>query len=533
MPPTPPASASNARSTSSQRAAVDVPPAARRAPTSRCRWRARGRLAGRSHQTIHCVSRSACFAPGPTCTCRSPCSPGPCRADAANRRREAASGGSAPSVHRVGDEEWAGLREFRNGDSPRQVAWACVRARPRIAGEDLSIAGGASPDVRPRPRAGQRRRAAPRTTVGVDRGGPRARRALRPAARRARAAARQRQRTSRALPQRPGAATAAGEAMVNAAARAHIAATLVFVASVLLVCGSAPLWCVVIATGCGGVAPAGRQRPTSSGPSRDRGTRFLLGAVTAVLVVAVAVEFPHAQRPRGRHRAAAGDGRTQAARGALAPRRRHRGRRGAVPAARRGARRPVAVARAALSTGRVGRLRGDRAHRHPRRRADAARRAAAVGARTGHGHAAGGRLFPVLPAIRRAVLGAAARRQATTGLSGRNVTGQHRQARHRIRSGLSRALRGRAAAASRAVFARPGAQRLRRLHLAPRADRSTTPATQLDMLGEPVRYRVTLEPTNRRWLFALDTVAASPRRDVFMSPTTGSSSAMRRRSPAS
>ena len=39
----------------------------------------------------------------------------------------------------------------------------------------------------------------------------------------------------------------------------------------------------------------------------------------------------------------------------------------------------------------------------------------------------------------------------------------------------------------------------------------------LAMQGEPVRYRITLEPTNQRWLFALDTVAANPRRDVFMS----------------
>src|SRR4051812_3740840 len=36
---------------------------------------------------------------------------------------EAATGGDAPSVQRFGDEEWAGLREFRDGDSPRQVAW--------------------------------------------------------------------------------------------------------------------------------------------------------------------------------------------------------------------------------------------------------------------------------------------------------------------------------------------------------------------------------------------------------------------------
>jgi uncharacterized protein (DUF58 family) len=43
---------------------------------------------------------------------------------------ETASGGSATAVHRVGDEEWAGLREFRSGDSPRQVAWgAYARGR--------------------------------------------------------------------------------------------------------------------------------------------------------------------------------------------------------------------------------------------------------------------------------------------------------------------------------------------------------------------------------------------------------------------
>jgi uncharacterized protein (DUF58 family) len=37
---------------------------------------------------------------------------------------EVSTGGEAPAVHRAGDEEWAGLREFRSGDSPRQVAWA-------------------------------------------------------------------------------------------------------------------------------------------------------------------------------------------------------------------------------------------------------------------------------------------------------------------------------------------------------------------------------------------------------------------------
>lgn len=37
---------------------------------------------------------------------------------------ESTTGGDAPSVLRAGDEEWAGLREFRSGDSPRHVAWA-------------------------------------------------------------------------------------------------------------------------------------------------------------------------------------------------------------------------------------------------------------------------------------------------------------------------------------------------------------------------------------------------------------------------
>lgn len=37
---------------------------------------------------------------------------------------QSASGGNAPAVHRGGDEQWAGLREFREGDSPRQVAWS-------------------------------------------------------------------------------------------------------------------------------------------------------------------------------------------------------------------------------------------------------------------------------------------------------------------------------------------------------------------------------------------------------------------------
>lgn len=50
-----------------------------------------------------------------------------------------------------------------------------------------------------------------------------------------------------------------------------------------------------------------------------------------------------------------------------------------------------------------------------------------------------------------------------------------------------------------------------------RARASMYPAAPPTPLGEAVRYRVTLEPTNQYWMFALDTVDASPRHDVYLS----------------
>ncbi|HYJ39527.1 MAG TPA: DUF3488 and transglutaminase-like domain-containing protein [Steroidobacteraceae bacterium] len=78
--------------------------------------------------------------------------------------------------------------------------------------------------------------------------------------------------------------------MVSAAARSTSAATLVFVASVLLIATDAPAWCVVIALAAamwrvlvalGHVAPV----------KRFAGMRFVLGAITAALVIAVAASF--------------------------------------------------------------------------------------------------------------------------------------------------------------------------------------------------------------------------------------------------
>lgn len=49
---------------------------------------------------------------------------------------------------------------------------------------------------------------------------------------------------------------------------------------------------------------------------------------------------------------------------------------------------------------------------------------------------------------------------------------------------------------------------------------------QVVMVGEPVKYRITLEPTNQRWLFSLDTLARSPQRGMFMAPHDRQLSAM-------
>lgn len=78
--------------------------------------------------------------------------------------------------------------------------------------------------------------------------------------------------------------------MVSVEARANIAAALVYAIAVLLVAAHAPAWCVVI-----GLAAVVWRVLTSSGrlprPKRRPGMRFLFGAITAALVAAVALDF--------------------------------------------------------------------------------------------------------------------------------------------------------------------------------------------------------------------------------------------------
>src|SRR5689334_14610314 len=102
-------------------------------------------------------------------------------------------------------------------------------------------------------------------------------------------AAGQRQRTSRALSQRARALRQHGS-MVSAAAKSTTAAALVFVISVVLITPDAPLWCVLIALGAAAwriLVAIGYLAPLKP----FVGMRFLLGAITAALVVAVAVSF--------------------------------------------------------------------------------------------------------------------------------------------------------------------------------------------------------------------------------------------------
>jgi transglutaminase-like putative cysteine protease len=51
-----------------------------------------------------------------------------------------------------------------------------------------------------------------------------------------------------------------------------------------------------------------------------------------------------------------------------------------------------------------------------------------------------------------------------------------------------------------------------------RRGRANYQGPALEKLGDPYEYRVTLEPSNRRWIFALDVVDAPPRRDINIAP---------------
>ncbi len=78
--------------------------------------------------------------------------------------------------------------------------------------------------------------------------------------------------------------------MIPNAARSHVAATLVFLGGLLLVCADAPLWCVGIAAGAAAWRLGIASRRLAE-PKPRRGRRFLFGVITAIFVAAVLMSF--------------------------------------------------------------------------------------------------------------------------------------------------------------------------------------------------------------------------------------------------
>ena len=303
--------------------------------------------------------------------------------------------------------------------------------------------------------------------------------------------------------------------MVNPADRGSLAAALVFMLGVALVAGYAPAWCVAI-----GVACAAWRVATITGfvarPQPHRGFKFLLGAVTALLVIAVAMSF------RTLNGLAAGTALLIVM--------------GALKVLESRSRRDDAIVVAVmLFLMLAGALAGQSLWRAP------FYLLSLWGACTAFALIA----HPDSVLSTRAALRLSARALAMSlpltiacFVFFPRVTGQFwtLERGEAARTGLSdemspgsiRELATEYDLAFRASFDGAPPARTALYWRGPvlnnfdgftwRRDRAvyyTEP--KLEFLGEPVRYRITLEPTNRPWIFALDTVIAPPRRNIFMS----------------
>ena len=303
--------------------------------------------------------------------------------------------------------------------------------------------------------------------------------------------------------------------MVSAAARPQVAATLVFAASVLIVAGAAPLWCTTIAL----LAAAWRLGVGLGwlhAPRRRRGTRFLFGVLTALLVVAVLASF------RTLNGLAAGTALLVVM--------------GALKLIESGTRRDDGIVvgvslflllAAVLATQALWRLPFYLLIVWGACAAIALIAYTGEGLRTGATLRLAGRAlamsvplavacFLFFPRVAGQFWALERGGQATTGLSDEMSPGS-----------ISK-LANEYDPAFRVRFEGPPPPREALYWRGPvlnsfdgytwRRERSHFyPAAPLEMLGGPVRYRVTLEPTWQPWMFALDTVDASPRRDVYLS----------------
>ena len=303
--------------------------------------------------------------------------------------------------------------------------------------------------------------------------------------------------------------------MVTTGARGSIAAVVVFAVSLLLVAGSAPPWCVIVALAC-----CGWRLLTATGrvarPKPRRGLRFLLGAITALLVIAVAASF------RTLNGLAAGTA-LLVVMGALKVLEARSRRDDAIV---------VAVALFLLLAASLG---GQALWRAPiyllvicgacMAFALIAHPGSALTTRAALRLSARALVMAIplavacflfFPRIAGQFWTLQQGGAATTGLTDEMSPGSISQLAteydpaFRVRFEGTPPLRA-------ALYWRGPVLNSFDGFTWRRTGSWVYRAAPLDLLGDPVRYRVTLEPTNQRWMFALDTVDASPRRGVFMS----------------
>jgi len=303
--------------------------------------------------------------------------------------------------------------------------------------------------------------------------------------------------------------------MVSTPARGSIASSLVFGASVFLVIGSAPAWCVVL-----GLACCGWRVLTASGrvarPKARRGLRFLLGAVTAVLVIAVAANF------RTLNGLAAGTALLVVM--------------GALKVLEARSRRDDAIVVAvALFLVLAAALGGQALWRallylfvicgacaafaliaHPGS-ALTARAALRLSVRAlAMSIPLALACFIFFPRIAGQFWTLQQGGAATTGLSDEMSPGSISELATEYDPAFRVRFEGAPPQRAALYWRGPVLNKFDGFTWR-RAGPWVYRAAPLDLLGDPVRYRVTLEPTNQRWMFALDTIDVSPRRGVYLS----------------
>jgi transglutaminase-like putative cysteine protease len=303
--------------------------------------------------------------------------------------------------------------------------------------------------------------------------------------------------------------------MVNTAARAHLAATLVFIASVLFVASHVPLWCASVA-----MVSAAWRLSIGLGwlqlPRRRRGMGFLFGALTALLVVAVIASF------RTINGLAAGTALLVVM--------------GALKLVETRTRRDDGIVigvslflllAAALATQSLWRLpfyllivwlacaaialiayEGDALRTRAALRLSA--RALAMSAPLALA------CFLFFPRIAGQFWALERGDQSTTGLSDQMSPGSISRLANEYDPAFRVHFVGKLPPRETLYWRGPVLNSFDGYTWRRERTRFYL-GSPLEMLGDPVRYRVTLEPTNQPWMFALDTVDESPRHDVYLS----------------